>query len=198
MQWSACSSVFWNTTAGNPMAFTVTALLIDVEGILLVTTNRSEEIDEAVHSRIHISLPFPDLTEGNREKIWKHFASITNKKHEMSAARRKKAKQPPATTDTTPPASDPDATTNGTKTTESPQPTTDEHHFGSLIDLSTSDFRKLSQTQLNGRQIKNAFKTAVLLASYKKEKVQMKHVKTALKTIDGNGLGKREVGGMYY
>lgn len=172
-------------------------LLEYYQGVLCLTTNRSEEIDVAFHSRIHISLPFPDLTEGNREQIWRHFARITNKKHETGLSKKKKKAvteiKPTEQTDSTSVE-----TTNGSKTTEVPEPMPDTHHADHLIDLSNTDFRKLSQTQLNGRQIKNAFKTAVLLASYKKEKVQMKHVKTALKTIDGNGLGKREVGGMYY
>ncbi|KAK5101277.1 hypothetical protein LTS08_004884 [Lithohypha guttulata] len=197
-------------------------LLEYYQGVLCLTTNRSEEIDVAFHSRIHISLPFPDLTEGNREQIWRHFANITNAKHEAGAMRRKVAADEKknknttttttATTDTnlpTPAPEDSTTLTNGTKTPtspSSPNPPPSEHltHHShdattdTLIDISPTNFRKLSQTQLNGRQIKNAFKTAVLLASYKKEKVQMKHVKTALKTIDGNGLGKREVGGMYY
>ena len=174
-------------------------LLEYYQGVLCLTTNRSEEIDVAFHSRIHISLPFPDLTEGNREQIWRHFAKITNKKAETTAARKKavadkKTEQQAATQphDSESSPVETETSTNGTKIVESSRAT------DSLIDLSTSDFRKLSQTPLNGRQIKNAFKTAVLLASYKKEKVQMKHVKTALKTIDGNGMGKREVGGMYY
>lgn len=186
-------------------------LLEYYQGVMCLTTNRSEEIDVAFHSRIHISLPFPDLTEGNREQIWRHFAKITEKKHESAAAKRA-AKSPSAavSTSSTPPSStteDATASPTGTKTptksipTSTPStPSSDPHctNINSLIDLSSSDFRKLSQTPLNGRQIKNAFKTALLLASYKKEKVSMKHVKTALKTIDGNGLGKREVGRMYY
>ncbi|KAK5941308.1 hypothetical protein PMZ80_006586 [Knufia obscura] len=183
-------------------------LLEYYQGVLCLTTNRSEEIDEAFHSRIHISLPFPDLTENNREQIWRHFAKLTNKKAESSATKRKalaEKKAVAAETQTQPPSessvSEGGATTNGTKTIAQPKATNaapqDEHH-NSLIDLSDGDFRKLSQTPLNGRQIKNAFKTAVLLASYKKERVVLKHVKTALKTIDGNGLGKREVGRMYY
>lgn len=181
-------------------------LLEYYQGVLCLTTNRSEEIDVAFHSRIHISLPFPDLTEANREQIWRHFARITNKKHESSATKR--ALKSASTSAGAPPPTDASSetvatSTNGDKTTTtSTTPSSSDPHCVSstsdLINLSNSDFRKLSQTPLNGRQIKNAFKTAVLLASYKKEKVMMKHVKTALKTIDGNGLGKREVGRMYY
>lgn len=146
-------------------------LLESYQGVMCLTTNRSEEIDVAFHSRIHISLPFPDLTEVNREQIWRLMAKITNERQPGYQARDAKI---------------------DTNSPETPS-TSNE-----LIDLSDSDYRKLSQTSLNGRQIKNCFKTAVLLATYQKEKVQLKHVKTALKTIDGNGMGKREVGRMYY
>lgn len=166
-------------------------------GCLILTTNRSEEIDPAFHSRIHISLPFADLTETNREQIWRHFAKHTEKRHEANAAKRKAMTQKQEAVAPSSVEANDEPSEIGTKTTAESAPVTDRHH-DKLIELSSSDFRKLSQTPLNGRQIKNAFKTAVLLASYKKEKVQMKHVKTALKTIDGNGLGKREVGRMYY
>jgi len=193
-------------------------LLEYYQGVMCLTTNRAEEIDVAFHSRIHISLPFPDLTENNREQIWRHFAKITNKKAD--------ARRTPTSSTPTPPvpptATDPDTTTTDTDTSSSPHgsktpssagiatpatstasTTSDDIHCenNDLITLTPTDFRKLAQTPLNGRQIKNAFKTAVLLASYKKEKVQIKHVKTALKTIDGgmNGFGRRgDLGRMYY
>ncbi|KAJ9656880.1 hypothetical protein H2198_004633 [Neophaeococcomyces mojaviensis] len=178
-------------------------LLEYYQGVMCLTTNRAEEIDVAFHSRIHISLPFPDLTENNREQIWRHFTKITNKK----ADARRTPSTPATTTPPTGTETDPE-TTHGSKTPSSAgiaTPATsvseDPHCENSLIDLTATDFRKLSQTPLNGRQIKNAFKTAVLLASYKKEKVQMKHIKTALKTIDGGmgGFGRKgDLGRMYY
>lgn len=190
-------------------------LLEYYQGVLCLTTNRSEEIDVAFHSRIHISLPFPDLTETNREQIWRHFAKITNKKHETAATKRAAntksvtvaatAHASEAVTSETVTSTNGDKTVTDSSSAAESTPTSASEsgshctkQDNSLVDLSSSDFRKLSQTPLNGRQIKNAFKTAVLLASYKKEKVMLKHVKTALKTIDGNGLGKREVGRMYY
>jgi hypothetical protein len=44
------------------------------EGILFLTTNRVKQIDDAFHSRIHVSLHYPSLTAYGRRQIWKSFA----------------------------------------------------------------------------------------------------------------------------
>ncbi|PVI00677.1 P-loop containing nucleoside triphosphate hydrolase protein [Periconia macrospinosa] len=43
------------------------------QGILLMTTNQVEVIDEAFQSRIHISLQYPGLDAAARLKIWQNF-----------------------------------------------------------------------------------------------------------------------------
>ncbi len=43
------------------------------EGILFLTTNRVKTMDEAFHSRIHISLEYPPLDRPARKKIWQGF-----------------------------------------------------------------------------------------------------------------------------
>ena len=43
------------------------------EGILFLTTNRIKNIDDAFHSRIHISMRYPDLTPASRRHIWQTF-----------------------------------------------------------------------------------------------------------------------------
>lgn len=47
------------------------------EGILFLTTNRIKNIDEAFHSRIHISMQYPSLTAASRKHIWQAFMSKT-------------------------------------------------------------------------------------------------------------------------
>lgn len=42
-------------------------------GILFLTTNRIEALDEAFQSRIHISLHYAELTVQAREQIWRKF-----------------------------------------------------------------------------------------------------------------------------
>lgn len=48
------------------------------EGILFLTTNRIDNIDKAFHSRIHITMKYPDLTIASRRQIWSTFLSRTN------------------------------------------------------------------------------------------------------------------------
>ncbi|KAI6089961.1 P-loop containing nucleoside triphosphate hydrolase protein [Hypoxylon rubiginosum] len=43
------------------------------QGILLLTTNQAEVIDEAFQSRIHLSLQYPSLDTAARLKIWENF-----------------------------------------------------------------------------------------------------------------------------
>ncbi|KAF2118078.1 P-loop containing nucleoside triphosphate hydrolase protein [Lophiotrema nucula] len=45
-------------------------------GILLLTTNQVEVIDEAFQSRIHLSLRYPSLDAPARLKIWRNFMEI--------------------------------------------------------------------------------------------------------------------------
>lgn len=45
------------------------------EGILFLTTNRIHHIDDAFHSRIHVALRYPELTNDSRRHIWKTFLS---------------------------------------------------------------------------------------------------------------------------
>jgi len=43
------------------------------QGVLFLTTNRVKNIDDAFHSRIHISLHYPSLTAASRRHIWNTF-----------------------------------------------------------------------------------------------------------------------------
>ncbi|KAL4898155.1 P-loop containing nucleoside triphosphate hydrolase protein [Aspergillus ambiguus] len=45
-------------------------------GILILTTNRIETIDDAFHSRIHLRLDYPALNHGLRESIWRNFGKL--------------------------------------------------------------------------------------------------------------------------
>ena len=47
------------------------------EGILFLTTNRIKNIDDAFHSRIHISMQYPSLSAASRRHIWNTFMSKT-------------------------------------------------------------------------------------------------------------------------
>lgn len=43
------------------------------EGVLFLTTNRVTEFDEAILSRIHLKLKYPELALDSRRSIWKSF-----------------------------------------------------------------------------------------------------------------------------
>ncbi|XXH03772.1 hypothetical protein Hte_010178 [Hypoxylon texense] len=87
------------------------------QGILLLTTNQAEVIDEAFQSRIHLSLQYPSLGAAARLRIWENF---------MANARRYKSIK---------------------------------------VDVNQGDLRRLAETPLNGRQIKNTVSIAVKIAA---------------------------------
>ncbi|MEM6552498.1 MAG: AAA family ATPase [Planctomycetota bacterium] len=50
------------------------------EGILFLTTNRPDVLDEAIHSRVMLNLAYPDLDPGTRQQVWRamfHAAGLT-------------------------------------------------------------------------------------------------------------------------
>ncbi|KAE8152337.1 hypothetical protein BDV25DRAFT_128113 [Aspergillus avenaceus] len=49
-------------------------LLEYYEGILILTTNRVKLIDDAFHSRVHITLKYPSLSTDAKGMIWRNFA----------------------------------------------------------------------------------------------------------------------------
>ncbi|KAF2416992.1 ATPase [Tothia fuscella] len=54
------------------------------EGILFMTTNRMNNIDPAFHSRIHISLNYPELAPSSRRQIWDNFLNGSQFPHTLS------------------------------------------------------------------------------------------------------------------
>ncbi|KKY30431.1 putative aaa family [Diaporthe ampelina] len=54
------------------------------EGILFMTTNRVDNIDQAFQSRIHVSLEYPDLTARSRAHIWRNFLSAARQEPELT------------------------------------------------------------------------------------------------------------------
>ena len=47
------------------------------KGILILTTNRIVNFDDAFYSRIHLTLPFKPLDQKYREDIWSNFLKGT-------------------------------------------------------------------------------------------------------------------------
>jgi SpoVK/Ycf46/Vps4 family AAA+-type ATPase len=49
-----------------------------------MTTNRMNNIDPAFHSRIHISLSYPELAPASRRQIWANFLNASQFPHSLS------------------------------------------------------------------------------------------------------------------
>lgn len=68
-----------NDLERNKMVSIFLRVLEYYEGILFLTTNRVTNIDDAFHSRIHISLRYPNLGENSRRHIWSTFLGDNKK-----------------------------------------------------------------------------------------------------------------------
>lgn len=62
-----------NELERNKMVSIFLRMLEYFQGVLFLTTNRLAEIDEAFHSRIHVSLQYPGLNKESRKHIWRTF-----------------------------------------------------------------------------------------------------------------------------
>lgn len=55
----------------------VTDLLSFFQGILFLTTNRTQNIDPAFESRVHLSVAYRELDAESRRQVWTQFLSRT-------------------------------------------------------------------------------------------------------------------------
>jgi len=65
-------------------------------------------------------------------------------------------------------------------------------NFGATmsVDLDDDDYNELADQSLNGRQIKNVFRTALALAADKGENIAMRHMRVVLEVMKGFDLAK--------
>jgi SpoVK/Ycf46/Vps4 family AAA+-type ATPase len=68
----------------NKMVSIFLRMLEYYEGILFLTTNRINNIDDAFHSRIHVTMKYPDLNASSRRHIWVNFLKASVKKNDVS------------------------------------------------------------------------------------------------------------------
>lgn len=116
-----------------------------------MTTNRVRAIDTAFQSRIHVSLRYRDLSVEARRSIWVAF--LTKSRGTFTGA---------------------DQATSSRllgNTVSSPE-------FGH--GLSERELKLLSERNVNGRQIKNAVRTASALAASMDEMLELKHLESVL------------------
>jgi len=99
-------------------------------GILILTTCRIENFDEAIKFRAQLSLHFPPLGPQEREKVWRNFLRFVQKEEEV------------------------------------------EQNLGRLAEIA-----------MNGRQIRNTFKTALQIALQEKKRLAYSHIEMAWKSV---------------
>jgi hypothetical protein len=110
-------------------------------GVLILTTNRVGQFDEAIKSRIHISLYYPELKEKPSKQIWKKNLERLQRENERRLREAGELHLP------------------------------SNRDIG-IIDFDDKEIMKFSKrhwksgNRWNGRQIKNAFQTAIALAEF--------------------------------
>ena len=145
-------------------------LLEYFQGILFLTTNRVETFDDAFQSRIHIALRYGELTAKAKKSVWKMFLDKVGvmevAEAEAEASRTSKA-------------------SGASQASKEANEASDEKKPAlKLTPTSTiwteDDYDRLARNNLNGRQIKNAVRTAQALAVNEKQKLSMEHIRRVL------------------
>ncbi|KAM0721355.1 hypothetical protein Q7P37_002279 [Cladosporium fusiforme] len=112
-----------NDLERNSLVATFLRALEYFEGMLFLTTNRVGAFDDAVVSRVHVKLWYPELKDADRQLIWKSFVKklIDERRAEIYVTREAK---------------------------------------------DCIEGKAVRELGLNGREIRNAFQTAVALAEF--------------------------------
>ncbi|KAF2965665.1 hypothetical protein GQX73_g7922 [Xylaria multiplex] len=117
-----------NSLARNELVSIFLRRLEYYQGLMFLTTNRVSAIDPAFKSRLDLILPYYDLDEPSRRKIWANFIQKLGPE---------------------------------------------------IASISESDFDQLAKAQVNGREIKNLIKTALVLSKRDKP-MRLKHLVTVI------------------
>ncbi|BGO98223.1 hypothetical protein NBRC10513v2_001392 [Rhodotorula toruloides] len=150
--------------ARNAMVSVFLRLLEHHRGVLFLTTNRIRSIDPAFLSRFSLAITYPNLDREKRKVIWRQFLELAR----VGIDSDDSAFPSPAAT---PSRGSPEP--NGT-----PALRFDSH-------ISPSYLSKLaSNTSFNGRQIKNAVRTAQALALSQGEKLGQKQIEEVVKAVE--------------
>ncbi|KAI0966031.1 P-loop containing nucleoside triphosphate hydrolase protein [Xylaria arbuscula] len=117
-----------NSLARNELVSIFLRRLEYYQGFMFLTTNRINAIDPAFKSRLDLILPYYDLDEPSRRKVWVNFVQKLGPE---------------------------------------------------IASISESDFDQLAKAQVNGREIKNLIKTALVLSKRDKP-MRLKHLITVI------------------
>jgi len=149
-----------NDILRNAMVGIFLRLLEYHQGVLFLTTNRVDSLDQAFSSRISVAIYYPNLDKSARMEVWKNFLIEL-----PSAVAKKKAEANEDTNGGTP------RTKLNKKLTNKVDP--------------VFDFESLAEYNLNGRQIRSCVRMARALANSEKTKLAQKHlVQTILLSLE--------------
>jgi SpoVK/Ycf46/Vps4 family AAA+-type ATPase len=145
-----------NDLARNSLVSIFLRLLEYFTGIMFLTTNRADSLDQAFQSRIHLTLAYKPLDTTARAKLWRFFLRRADKA--AASAARDLAEE----TDHSGP-----------------------HTAGNLGDRTWPDdcIDDFARVNLNGRQIKNAVRTAHALALAEDRTLSPDDVQVVLSTV---------------
>lgn len=122
-----------------------------IAGILILTSNRVGTFDEAFKSRIQLNLRYKNLSENQRLQIWKNFIDRIEKLDRLRVA-----------------GASPVNIGGG------------RQDLGINADEIRRHIPELAQTNLNGREIRNAISTARQLAVYREQPLGYKHITSVI------------------
>ncbi|RYP76413.1 hypothetical protein DL771_001852 [Monosporascus sp. 5C6A] len=136
----------WHDIERNSLVSIFLRILEYYRGILFLTTNRVGVIDEAFKSRIHVSLRYPSLDLPSTKSIWERLLNRIERDNRLAAdAAQGSGSQPPKIV-----------------FNRDELMVFAEQHFSA---------HTASKSTWNGRQIRNAFQTAIALGQYDRIKM---------------------------
>jgi len=127
-----------NDILRNAMVGIFLRLLEYHQGVLFLTTNRVDCLDDAFSSRISVALYYPPLDKNARIEVWKNFLLASPHRNAQKASRAKSKRR------------------EKRSQTSSDRTAAEEEQF---------DFEELSKFHLNGRQIRSCVQMARALAN---------------------------------
>ncbi|KAI6878589.1 P-loop containing nucleoside triphosphate hydrolase protein [Hortaea werneckii] len=142
-------------------------LLEYFQGILFLTTNRVDTFDEAFQSRIHLPLRYGELSAKAKRRVWGMFLEMARGNSSSSSA------------------SSSSSSGEGQGGAGDEDGKVGKEVSGVRVaDFSEEDLDVLARHQLNGRQIKNAVRTAQALALKEGQVLGMEQVKKVLEVSE--------------
>ena len=144
------------------------------EGIMFLTTNRVQTFDPAFQSRIHISLQYPELSAKSQKAVWNNFLE----QHNIAQAAARD--NPPKPLVSAAKSSNASASAQTASADAHEQTRELRLKHTQLHAMLPKDVDKLSNLNLNGRQIKNILKIGASLSGQRGEGLSYEHVKEVM------------------